>query len=138
MLARGDNNVIVTATKQLIKQEKTMTLEFDEMADKSLPEKTMDVIKMADKPKPVLNHEASVTRQVLDALGTLDNLHKIRACNVFDRNWRVDIWTWKWLDEESKITKSMVIEHSFFVKYDEDAGRIISSDPEIVHMDTNN
>lgn len=115
-----------------------MTLEFDEMADKSLPEKTMDVIKMADKPKPkpVLNHEAGVTRQVLDALGTPTNLHKIRATNVFDSNWRVDLWTWKWLDEESKITKSLLIEYSFFVKYDEDTGRIISSDPEIVPMDT--
>lgn len=115
-----------------------MTLEFDEMADKSLPDKTMDVIKMADKPKPkpVLNHEASVTRQVLDALGTPDNLHKIRACNVFDRNWRVDIWTWKWLDEESQITKSFIIEHSFLVKYDEDTGKIISSSPEILPLGT--
>jgi|TARA_R110000796_G_scaffold190450_1_gene307199 hypothetical protein len=115
-----------------------MTLEFDEMADKSLPDKTMDVIKMADKPKPKLNHEASVTRQVLDVLGTPTNLHKVRTANVFDSNWRVDLWTWKWLDEQSKITKSMVIEYSFFVKYDEDAGRIVSCDPEIVNINTNN
>ncbi len=118
-----------------------MPLEFDEMADKSLPEKTMDVIKMADKPKPkpkpILNHKAGVTRQVLDALGTPDNLHKVRAANVFDSNWRVDLWTWKWLDEESKITKSLLIEYSFFVKYDEDAGRIVSCDPEIVNIHTN-
>ena len=45
---------------------------------------------------------------------------------------------WKWLDEQSKITKSMVIEYSFFVKYDEDAGRIVSCDPEIVNINTNN
>ena len=111
-----------------------MTLEFDKMADKPLPKKTIDVIKMADKPKPklALNHEAGVIRQVLEVLGKPSNLHKVRACNVFSRNWRVDIWTWKWLDEESQITKSFIIEYSFFVKYDEEAGRIISSSPEIV------
>lgn len=104
-----------------------MNLEFDEMADKSITSPKKEVKKKEDG----LNHESNVKHQVLESLGKPENLYKIRASNVFYDSWRVDIWTWRWLDEETKITKSLRIEYSYFIKYNKNLGRIIESNPPI-------
>jgi len=75
--------------------------------------------------------ENFVGEQVMNRLGEKPkNFNFIRASNVFDNSWRVDIWCTKDADGTLTSIKDNTIEYSYFIKADSD-GKIISSDPEI-------
>ena len=60
---------------------------------------------------------------------TLDRMKKIRATNVFDNNWRVDIWC-ELDDAKEYMIPRLKIKYSYFVGTNSE-GNIISSDPEL-------
>ena len=76
----------------------------------------------AEKQEKPTDVAGFVKEQVISRLGKPDTLKFIKASNVFDNNWRVDVWC----HFESEIA----IKHSYFVKVDEH-GKFISSSPEI-------
>tara|TARA_Y100000593_G_C4320080_1_gene343289 strand:+ start:6230 stop:6517 length:288 start_codon:yes stop_codon:yes gene_type:complete len=76
------------------------------------------------------NFKSFVEEQVLNKLGKPDNLNFIRASNVFDNRWRVDVWCYHEVEGCLSKTSSSRIEYSYFVRTDEE-GKITNSDPEI-------
>jgi len=72
-----------------------------------------------------------VTEQVMKIVGTVPNFYRIKAKNVFNNNWRVDIWCNQQRDDLLRATSYTLIEHSYFVTTD-DKGKILKSTPEIV------
>ena len=71
-----------------------------------------------------------VKEQVLNKLGKLKNLDFIRASNIFENRWRIDVWCY--FDSTVTImpTKCSKIFHSYFAHTGPD-GQIIYSNPEI-------
>tara|TARA_R110000824_G_scaffold300449_2_gene488458 strand:+ start:362 stop:565 length:204 start_codon:yes stop_codon:yes gene_type:complete len=61
--------------------------------------------------------------------GKPDNFYKIRAYNVFDNSWRVDVWNSRDTGDNT-LTRRISIDYSYFVKTDE-TGKILDSDPSI-------
>jgi len=85
------------------------------------------------KQKPTSNKDIEnfINEQVMNRLGGKPkNFNFIKASNIFDNNWRVDIWCTKDVDGTLTSIKDNSIKYSYFVKADSD-GKIISSDPEI-------
>jgi len=72
-----------------------------------------------------------VKEQVINKLGKPTELNFIKASNVFDNRWRVDVWCY--FDSQATImpTKSSDIKHSYFIRVDEH-GKITNSSPEII------
>jgi len=66
----------------------------------------------------------------MNRLGKLKNFNFIKANNVFDNNWRVDVWCYRENDKTLISVKDNSIDYSFFVTTDNE-GKILSSDPEI-------
>ena len=85
---------------------------------------------VAEQPEPQNPLAPLVQKQVLDAIGKIDRMVKIRARNVFNNNWRVNIWCE--IDSETAlcVIPQLKLKYSYFVKTDEE-GNIISSDPEL-------
>jgi hypothetical protein len=79
-------------------------------------------VPVAKKPKNELQEK--VARNVLNALGTPPGFLQIKACNVYDNRWRVDIWARQKQETEGVITKTHIPD-SFFCIVD-DAGNLIS------------
>tara|TARA_R110000751_G_scaffold296555_1_gene405824 strand:+ start:778 stop:1095 length:318 start_codon:yes stop_codon:yes gene_type:complete len=75
------------------------------------------------------NHKSFVEKQVVEAIGKIDRMKKIRATNVFDNNWRVDIWC-ELDDAKEYMIPRLKIKYSYFVGTNSE-GNIISSDPEL-------
>jgi len=71
-----------------------------------------------------------VEEQVLNRLGTPSNLNFIRASNVFDNRWRVDVWCYHEVEGTLSSTSNSKIDYSYFIHADEQ-GKIINSSPEI-------
>ena len=79
-----------------------------------------------------LDYEREVCKSVLEAMGKRPkNMFKITAGNVFDNNWRVNIWSTKLVEGEYSSLTTNYIEHSFFLKYNKELKTIINSDPPI-------
>ena len=72
-----------------------------------------------------------VEEQVIAKLGKPTELNFIRASNVFDNRWRVDVWCYYDSTVTIMPTKCSNIKHSYFVHTDEH-GKIINSSPEII------
>ena len=71
-----------------------------------------------------------VVEQVLSKMnGKPENFYKVKAHNVFDNNWRVDIWCSRDTEDET-LTQRILIDYSYFIKAD-DTGKILNSDPSI-------
>ena len=72
--------------------------------------------------------ENFIREQVLNLLGRPKSLNFIRASNVFDNRWRVDVWCY--FDSQETIMPSQCskILHSYFIHASED-GTIIKSSP---------
>lgn len=64
----------------------------------------------------------TVSNNLLAALGKPENLLKVRAVNVYDNRWRVDVWTK--IGESAGIVRALITD-SFFLHVGED-GKIIS------------
>ena len=84
----------------------------------------------AEKSEPQNPLAPFVQKQVTDAIGKVDRMIKIKARNVFEDNWRVNIWCEVDTHTELCIIPELKIKHSYFVKTDKE-GNIISSDPEL-------
>ena len=64
-----------------------------------------------------IDYEREVCKSVLEAMGKRPkNMFKITAGNVFDNNWRVNIWSTKLVEGEYSSLTTNYIEHSFFLK----------------------
>jgi hypothetical protein len=87
----------------------------------------INVVKPTDLNLP----PSVVIDQMAELLGTVPNLHNIKASNVFNNNWRVDVWCNQQNDERLSLTANTLIEYSYFVTTD-DKGKILKSKPEIV------
>ena len=81
-----------------------------------------------------MNLESVVKKQVIKAVGKIDRMKKIRARNVFDSNWRVDIWCES--DTEECLVPKVNIKYSYFIKTDAE-GIIINSSPELELIESN-
>ena len=84
----------------------------------------------SEKPEPENPLASVVEKQVLEAIGKINRLVKIRAKNVFDNSWRVNVWCEIDSETELCIIAQLKIKYSYFVKTDKE-GNIISSDPEL-------
>jgi len=71
-----------------------------------------------------------VKDQVLRGLGKPPQLYNVTACKVGERSFRVNIWTAKQSATEYNFHTSLQVQHSFFVKIDND-GNIAESMPEL-------
>ena len=71
-----------------------------------------------------------VEEQVIAKLGKPSNLNFIRASNVFNNRWRVDVWCYHKVEGCIPEQSCSMIDHSYFIHADEH-GKITKSDPEI-------
>ena len=71
-----------------------------------------------------------VEEQVIAKLGKPSNLNFIRASNVFNNRWRVDVWCYHKVEGCISEQSCSMIDHSYFIHTDEH-GKITKSDPEI-------
>ena len=95
-------------------------------------EKSMEEEMFATKEKKSVPHlDKLVINAVVSKLGKPKNLDFIRASNVFDNRWRVDVWGEYDSTKTDVIVKCSKIDYSYFIRYDEESGKIISSSPEI-------
>ena len=74
--------------------------------------------------------EEFVKEQVLQKLGTPENLFQITAGNMWDNRWRVNVWCTHKFQGEVSIVDIQSIDYSYFIHTSED-GTIIKSSPEI-------
>ena len=72
-----------------------------------------------------------VEQQVITKLGKPPNLKFVRASNVFDNRWRVDVWCNYDSTQTMMKTQCSHIFHSYFIHVDEH-GKITKSSPEII------
>tara|TARA_B100001939_G_scaffold55410_1_gene44577 strand:+ start:1973 stop:2281 length:309 start_codon:yes stop_codon:yes gene_type:complete len=72
-----------------------------------------------------------VSNQVIEKLGGKPkNFHSIRASNVFDNKWRVDVFCERQIQGETTSVTNTTIDYSYFISVDED-NNIVKSEPEI-------
>ena len=71
-----------------------------------------------------------VEEQVITRLGKPPELNFIRASNIFENRWRVDVWCHYDSTITIMPTKCSNIKHSYFIHVDEH-GKITKADPEI-------
>ena len=69
-----------------------------------------------------------VCEEVLQKLGTVEDLHKINAVNVYYNKWRVDIWTKTW-GKKDILGPEYHLRHSYFCTVQDNC--ISNSIPEI-------
>jgi hypothetical protein len=99
---------------------------------KPLPKQTVKQL-VADVKKTALTKkelDSFVKEQVIVKLGNPPKLNFIKASNVFDNKWRVDVWCYFDSTETIMSTQSSKIKHSYFIDVNEH-GKITNSSPEI-------
>ncbi len=99
--------------------------------DSTLATNTEEVMSTSKDKKSVPHLDKLVINAVVSKLGKPKNLDFIRAGNVFDNRWRVDVWGFHDSTTTDVIVKVSKIDYSYFIRYDEELGKIISSIPEI-------
>tara|TARA_R110000824_G_scaffold123473_2_gene281381 strand:+ start:1940 stop:2203 length:264 start_codon:yes stop_codon:yes gene_type:complete len=76
--------------------------------------------------------ESEVCKSVLDTMeGKPKNMFNITAYNVFDNNWRVNVWSTKPVESDYSIIQAKFIEYSYFINYNKQSRAIVSSCPKI-------
>ena len=108
---------------------------------KTMPEQPKEKATKKSRPQPeqiqpvegVKKEElkAFIEEQVITKLGKPKNLNFIKASNIFDNRWRVDVWCYFDSTETIVATKCSKIYYSYFIHADDD-GKITKSNPEIV------
>ena len=106
---------------------KTMPNPPKKSRPKTQPEQTHQAVEGVKKKEL----KAFVEEQVTTKLGKLKNLNFIRASNIFDNRWRVDVWCYYDSTQTIVATKCSKIYYSYFIHTDDD-GKITKSNPEIV------
>jgi hypothetical protein len=87
--------------------------------------------KQTQEKKPIASHSDFVCEQVIKKLGGRPkNFHSIRASNVFDNKWRVDVFCHIQVDTELTSVTNLRIDYSYFIAVSGD-GEILSSSPDI-------
>ena len=87
--------------------------------------------KQTQEKKPIASHSDFVCEQVIKKLGGRPkNFHSIRASNVFDNKWRVDVFCHHELEAELMSVTNLRIDYSYFIAVSGD-GEILSSSPDI-------
>lgn len=94
---------------------------------KTVPDKTTK-----EKVSPAQIEELLVA-ELLNRLGRPEKLKFIKASNVFDNKWRVDVWCYHDSVKTIMATQSAKILHSYFI-YADAHGKIIESSPEITKI----
>jgi len=77
-----------------------------------------------EAPRRKHEHHEKVTLGLLGALGIPPGFQKIKAINVYDNRWRVDVYTKVQTEIECLVTR-MKISDSFFITVD-DKGNILT------------
>ena len=85
-----------------------------------------------EKVSPVKIEELLVA-ELLNRLGRPEKLNFIKANNVFDNKWRIDVWCYYDSVKTIMTTQSSKIFHSYFIHADAH-GKIIESSPEITKI----
>jgi hypothetical protein len=77
-----------------------------------------------DVPRRKHEHHDKVTASLLGSLGIPPGFQKIKAINVYENNWRVDVYTKAQIEIECIVSR-MEISDSFFIRVDEN-GKILT------------
>ena len=93
----------------------------------TLAEATKSNVQEKAKMAPELQKKL-VCEEVLNKLGTVKDLYKIDAKNVYYNKWRVDVWTVIW--KEGMYGPSYNIKYSYFCTIQDNC--IADSNPEII------
>jgi len=81
--------------------------------------------------KSVPHLDKLVINAVISKLGKPKNLFQVSAKNLWSNRWRVDVWCVHEVETECMVVKNHKIDYSYFIKYDEELGTIVSCNPEI-------
>tara|TARA_R110002051_G_scaffold32786_6_gene73995 strand:- start:4219 stop:4554 length:336 start_codon:yes stop_codon:yes gene_type:complete len=100
------------------------------------PPQSGSLPKKKDKKAPVQHQDKLVVNAVMSVLGKPENLHHVKAHNVFSDRWRVDVWG-SHIRENIMTSSELLIDYSYFIRFDNESNEIISSDPEIKPLDRN-
>jgi|TARA_R110002020_G_scaffold421371_2_gene630439 hypothetical protein len=92
--------------------------------------------KQKERKAPIKHQDKLVVNAVISLLGKPKDLDHVRAHNVFSDRWRVDVWCSHQSDPES-FSSELLIDYSYFIRFDNESNEIISSDPEIKPLDRN-
>tara|TARA_R110002020_G_scaffold217969_2_gene425762 strand:+ start:357 stop:659 length:303 start_codon:yes stop_codon:yes gene_type:complete len=82
------------------------------------------------KKKAVINKKLQqelICEEVMERLRPVSNFHKISAHNVFDDNWRVNVWVEDWKEEATSC--GYKIKYSYFCEVKDNC--IFESSPEL-------
>jgi len=101
------------------------------------PPQSGSLPKQKERKAPVKHQDKLVVNAVMSLLGKPKNLHHVRAHNVFSDRWRVDVWCSHERDLETSFSSELLIDYSYFIRFDNESNEIINSDPEIKPLDRN-
>lgn len=99
--------------------------------DTAFTENMEEKMSVKKPTKSVPHLDKLVINAVISKLGKPKNLDFVRASNVFDNRWRVDVWGLHDSTTTEVVVKCSKIDYSYFIRYDEELGKIISCSPEI-------
>ena len=74
--------------------------------------------------------EKFIKEQVLQKLGTPENLSHVTAGNLWDNRWRVNVWCFHAPQGDVSFMDAQSLDYSYFIHTSED-GTIIKSSPKI-------
>ena len=87
--------------------------------------------KMSTSKKSVPHLDKLVINAVISKLGKPKNLFQVTAKNLWSNRWRINVWGVHQMETDCSIVDAYKIDYSYFIKYDEDSGKIVSCNPEI-------
>ena len=97
------------------------------MHQNSLQDKVQQVIEDKESLGQI-DQEKIVIHDVLESLGRPPSLHEVKAHNVFDNKWRVNVWITEYTNEDS-IAPAFKIAHTYFCTLQDNW--VVDSNPEI-------
>ena len=104
----------------------------DQITMDSVLAKNMEEKMSPPKEKKSVPHlDKLIINAVISKLGKPSNLFKVSAKNLWSNRWRVDVWCTHQVETECMAVENYKIDYSYFIKYDEDSGTIVSCNPEI-------
>ena len=99
--------------------------------DTALAKNMEEKMSATQEKKSVPHLDKLVINAVISELGKPPNLIEVTAGNLWSNRWRVNVWCVHNVKAEFSVVDSPRIDYSYFLRYDEESGKIISCDPEI-------
>jgi cell division FtsZ-interacting protein ZapD len=99
--------------------------------DTTLAKNMEEKMSTPQEKKPVAHLDKLVINAVISELGKPSNLIQVTAGKLWSDRWRVNVWCVHNIETEFSVVDSPRIDYSYFLRYDEESGKIISCDPEI-------